>query len=155
VNRHQVQYGLMTLASPFAAIFAVVVASGMSTHAGAQLQSTNPPQQAASKTAADPSALYCNLKALSPPERGRLHELVQKLKGARIETEELPDGYAFRLQTEQVSLGELAAYVMSERKCCPFFDFEIELERDGGPLWLRLRGKDGVKAFMRHEFDIQ
>jgi hypothetical protein len=83
-----------------------------------------------------------------------LHELVQKLKNARIETEELPDGYAFRLKTEQVSLNELAEYVTSERKCCPFFDFEIELKREGGPLWLRLRGKEGVKAFMRHEFDI-
>jgi hypothetical protein len=126
----------------------------MSTHAGARLHSTNPQQQALSKTSEDRSWLYCNLKALSPAERGRLHELVQKLKNARIETEELPDGYAFRLKTEQVSLNELAEYVTSERKCCPFFDFEIELKREGGPLWLRLRGKEGVKAFMRHEFDI-
>jgi hypothetical protein len=151
---HLMQHNLITLASLFVAIFAVMVASGMSTKAGARLQSTNPQQQAASKTPEDPSGWYCNLKALSPTERARLHELVQKLKNARIETEELPDGYAFRLQAEQVSLGELAEYVTSERKCCPFFDFEIELQREGGPLWLRLRGKQGVKAFMRLEFDI-
>jgi len=26
-----------------------------------------------------------------------------------------------------------------------FFDFEVELQRDNGPLWLKLKGKDGVK----------
>lgn len=154
MKMHRVQHNLITLAMLFVAIVAVVGASRISTHAGARLQTTNPQRQAASKTSKDRSSFYCNLKALSPTERGRLHELVQKLQNARIETEELPDGYAFRLQTEQVSLGELAEYVTSERKCCPFFDFEIELKREGGPLWLRLRGIQGVKSFMRHEFDI-
>ena len=154
MRMHRVQRNLIILASMFVAIFAVLVANRISTHAGARLESRDPQQQARSKTSENRSWFYCNLKALSPTERGRLHELVQKLQNARIETEELPDGYAFRLQTEQVSLGELAEYVTSERKCCPFFDFEIELKRESGPLWLRLRGEPGVKSFMRHEFDI-
>ena len=150
---HQVQYNWLSSASLFAAIFAVVVVNGVSAHA--HRQSTAPAAKLESKASADQSGFYCNLKALSPAERERLHQLIEKLKGARIETKELTDGYAFRLQTEQVSIGEMAEYVSSERKCCPFFDFEIEVQRDGGPLWLRLRGKEGVKEFMRHEFEIQ
>jgi hypothetical protein len=153
VNMHQVQYNWFTSASLFAVILAVVVVNGISAHA--RLQSTSPSQKAESRVATDQPGFYCNLKALSPAERERLHQVIEKLKGARIETKELPDGYAFRLQTELISIGELAEYVSSERKCCPFFDFEIELQRDGGPLWLRLRGKEGVKEFMRHEFGIQ
>jgi len=153
VNAHQVQLNWLSSASLFAAIFAVVVVNGIS--ARSHLQSTAPAVKLESKATADQPGFYCNLKALTPAERERLHQLVGKLKSAGMETKELTDGYAFRLQTKQVSIGELAEYVSSERKCCPFFDFEIEVQRDGGPLWLRLRGKEGVKEFMRHEFEIQ
>jgi len=153
VNVHQEHFNWFSSASLFAAIFAVVVVNGISAHAN--LQSSAPPAKLESKASADQSGFYCNLKALSPPERERLHQLVEKLKAARMATRELTDGYAFRLQTEQISISELAEYVSSERKCCPFFDFEIEVQRDGGPLWLRLKGKEGVKEFMRHEFEIQ
>jgi len=153
VNIHQAQYNWLASASLFATILAVVVVNGLSAHA--RQQSAAPAVKLESKTPADQSGFYCNLKALNPAERERLHQLTEKIKMARTETKELPDGYAFRLQTEQVSIGELAEFVSSERKCCPFFDFEIELQRDGGPLWLKLRGKEGVKEFMRHEFGMQ
>ena len=153
MNVHQVRFNWFSSASLFASIFAVVVVNGISAHA--HRQRSAPLAKLESKASADQSGFYCNLKALSPAERERLHQLVEKLKAARMVTRELTDGYAFRLQTEQVSIGELAEYVSSERKCCPFFDFEIEVQRDGGPLWLRLKGKEGVKEFMRHEFEIQ
>ena len=153
MNIHQAQYNWLASASLFATILAVVVVNGLSAHA--RQQSAAPAVKLESKTPADQSGFYCNLKALNPAERERLHQLTEKIKTARTGTNELPDGYAFRLQTGQVSIGELAEYVSSERKCCPFFDFEIELQRDGGPLWLKLRGKEGVKEFMRHEFGMQ
>lgn len=109
---------------------------------------------AGAKSMNEPSGFYCNLKALSPEERQRHHELTMKLAEARLDTKELADGYAFRLGGEMVSVAELAEWVTAERKCCPFFDFEIEAERDGGPLWLKLRGRDGVKAFIQSEFRI-
>ena len=43
---------------------------------------------------------------------------------------------------------------MTERPCCPFFGFAMEVEPDGGPLWLRLGGPDGVKAFVREEVGL-
>ncbi len=101
------------------------------------------------------SGFYCNLNALSPTERARHRELSSELVAARIETKELPDGYAFRLQSETVSVADLAEWVSAESKCCPFFDFEIELQRDNGPLWLKLRGKDGVKQFIVSEFHLR
>jgi hypothetical protein len=138
-------------------IFAVVLAVGTFDRVSAEAQ----PKGAASaaepgvNTMTEQAGFYCNLNALSTTERERQKELTGKLREARIETKEMPDGYAFQLRSEKVSLAELAEWVGNERKCCPFFDFDIALERDGGPLWLKLRGWDGVKQFIRSEFGVQ
>jgi hypothetical protein len=153
MNIHQNQFNWLSSASFFTAILAVFAVQGIPAHA--HLQNVATPAKVDLKASTDQPAFYCNLKALGPAERGRLHQLIEKLKAARTEIRELPDGYAFRLQTDRVSIGEVAEYVASERKCCPFFDFEIEAQRDGGPLWLRWRGKEGVKEFMRRELEIR
>ncbi len=96
----------------------------------------------------------CNVNAFSPAERLRYNDLTRKLSEARIEVCELPDGYAFRLLPEKLSLADLAEFVSFESRCCPFFDFALELEHDNGPLWLKLQGNEGVKPFIRAEFGI-
>src|SRR5580700_3608699 len=106
------------------------------------------------RTMIETSGFYCNLKALSVKERVRHLQLTYEIERARAETVELANGFAFRFQDGTVSIGELAEWVSAERKCCPFLDFEIELQGNNGPLWLKLRGKDGVKTFMRSEFGI-
>ncbi len=98
------------------------------------------------------SSFYCNLKALSSKERARHMQLTYEIERAKVETVEMANGFAFRFQDGTISLAELAEWISAERKCCPFFDFEIEQQADNGPLWLKLRGKEGVKAFMRNEF---
>jgi hypothetical protein len=153
VNIHQMQNNWITGVFVFATVLTLVVVNGFSARAHAQSAPSATKLEA--KAATDQTNFYCNLKALTPQERERLHQLTEKLKAARMETKELADGYAFRLQPEEISMTDLAEYVTSERKCCPFFDFEIALQRGGGPLWLRLRGQEGVKVFMRHEFGIQ
>jgi hypothetical protein len=101
------------------------------------------------------SKFYCNLKVLTPAERARHKQLSGQLAAARIEVKELPDGFAFRLQREAVSLIDLAEWVSAETKCCPFFDFEIQVERDNGSLWLKLCGEEGVKQFIVSDFHVR
>jgi len=107
------------------------------------------------QTMIEASGFYCNLKALSVKERVRHLQLTYEIERARVETVEMANGFAFRFQDGTVSLAELAEWVSAERKCCPFFDFEIEQQADDGPLWLKLRGKEGAKEFMRTEFRIR
>ena len=107
------------------------------------------------RTVIEAPGFYCNLKALGVKERVRHLQLTYEIERARVETVELANGFAFRFQDGTVSLAELAEWVSAERKCCPFFDFEIEQQADDGPLWLKLRGKEGAKAFMRAEFRIR
>ncbi len=122
----------------------------------ARLRQTDPAAGANQKGNAmmEETGFYYNVNALTKAERERHKDLTGKLTEAKLETTELPDGFAFRLQSGKLSLPELAEWISAESKCCPFFDFEIELERNNGPLWLKLRGRDGVKVFMRSEFGI-
>ena len=98
------------------------------------------------------SKFYCNIKALTPEERARHKQLTEKLLAARKEIVETERGYEFQYSSADMSLAELAEWVAAESKCCPFFDFHIDLERGGKLVCLRLTGEEGIKAFIRAEF---
>jgi hypothetical protein len=101
------------------------------------------------------SKFYCNIKALTAEERARHKSLSEKLMAVRKEIVETEKGYEFQFSPVEVSLGELASWVAAESKCCPFFDFHIDVEREGKLLCLRLTGEEGIKAFIRTEFKME
>ena len=101
------------------------------------------------------SKFYCNIKALTAEERARHKQLSEKLMAARKEIVETEKGYEFQFSPSDVSLAELAEWVVAESKCCPFFDFHIDLENQGKLACLRLTGEEGIKAFIRAEFKIE
>ena len=97
------------------------------------------------------SAFACDMSAIPLDQRGahiatmeKLFRLVQGKRG-------LPDGYAFELPNEADVLLTAAEFISQERLCCPFFGFALEIESEGGPLWLSLTGRDGVKPFIMAE----
>lgn len=94
----------------------------------------------------------CNMNALTSGERARHQGLSRTLLSAVQEKSELRNGYAFRLPSS--TLMTAAEWVSLERKCCPFFAFEIEQQKDQGPVWLRVTGSEGVKAFIEEEFQL-
>lgn len=95
---------------------------------------------------------FCNLKALTPAQRTEHQALTVRLADVVVKTRELPDGYAFELDGNRFSTTDLATWTEFERKCCPFFDFNLEWRRENGPMTLRLTGRDGVKSFIQAEF---
>jgi len=101
------------------------------------------------------SKFYCNIKALTPEQRARHKQLSEKLMAVTKEIVETEKGYEFQYSPGDVSVAELAEWVVAESKCCPFFDFHIDLEREGKLVCLRLTGEEGIKAFIRTEFKIE
>ncbi len=101
------------------------------------------------------SPFACNVAGISAEQRPRYVALAKKLVSAKQEVRELADGYAFRFLAEASTIQDLGEFIAYERLCCPFFDLEMVVEREGGPAWLRLRGREGVKEFIRTEFGIQ
>jgi hypothetical protein len=99
------------------------------------------------------SPFACNRLALTPEQRKRhFDELGPALRSLRTGARELPDGYEFKFRSDMQTYQLLAEWTAGERLCCPFFDIDLRSEREGGPVWLRLTGRDGVKPFIAADF---
>jgi hypothetical protein len=132
---------MMLTAAMLSALLITAVA-GLSELAGAQAASpdTKRPQ----------SAFACNRFALTPEQRKRhFDELGPKLLSLKKSLRELPNGYEFEFPADPNTVQLVAEWAVGERACCPFFDIDLRLEREGGSLWLGLTGRDGVKQFMQ------
>jgi hypothetical protein len=125
-------------------LFAILVtpAIGLPEATGARGNSPN------AKTAESPFA--CNRLALTPEQRRRhFDELGPKLRSLKKGIRELPNGYEFEFPADSNTLQLVAEWAIGERACCPFFDIDMRLEREGGSLWLGLTGREGVKQFIQ------
>ena len=74
--------------------------------------------------------------------RKREATLLAQFKSALTATEELPDGYAFRIPGEKRWLALVADLIMAERECCPFLTFQLTAEPKMGALTIRMTGPD-------------
>lgn len=90
---------------------------------------------------------------LSDPEfRRREATLLARFKSAVIATEEVPDGYAFRMPGNNKWVALISELIAAERACCPFLTFELAATPNMGPLILRITGPAGTKDFLRTTF---
>src|ERR1700690_53477 len=106
-------------------------------------------------TSANPkpeTPFFCDRTALTAEQRKRQQELAKILRSSVLGIQELPDGFEFEFPPDPSNYQALAEFTPLERACCPFFDISIRLEREGGKLWGRLTGRDGVKQFIHAEF---
>ena len=97
------------------------------------------------------SPIACDMSAIEPGQRAGHIATGGRVFGRAEEVRERPDGYAFRLPQESDTLRDAAEFISLERLCCPFLGFAVEVAPEGGPVWLRLNGREGVKPFIREE----
>src|SRR5436309_1470907 len=95
------------------------------------------------------SPIACVLDRFSPAERARWQQLGKNWRASVLEIRELPDGYALRIPSDATSVLAAAEWMTLDRLCCPFLTFVLEIAGEGGPVWLRLTGRSGVKEFMK------
>jgi hypothetical protein len=98
------------------------------------------------------SPFYCDMSMLSAAERAHKDEIGGRLAAARLGVRELSNGYEFRFRGDTETLAELNDWIVTERLCCPFFEFDVRLDSESGPIALRLTGRKGTKAFIRADF---
>ena len=96
--------------------------------------------------------IYCDRTALTPEHRKRQQELGKILRSSVLGIQELPDGLEFEFPYDPANYQALTEFTPFERACCPFFDINIRLQREGGKIWWGLTGREGVKQFIRAEF---
>jgi len=98
------------------------------------------------------SPLACSLE--DPDRQRRKHEIRTRLLTAVQERRELEDGIGLRFPPESEWLTRLAEFIAIERGCCSFLRLEIVAEPERGPIWLFIRGPEGVKEFLAAELGI-
>ena len=109
-------------------------------------------QQAAEKTG---QGLTCNIDQIPVEQRGRYVELFDLLRHAIEDKRELPNGYAVRLDPAQFTTDQALEWIELERKCCPFLEMEVRWHIENGPVWLQIKGPEGVKIFILSEFGLR
>ncbi len=80
--------------------------------------------------------------------RNREATLLAEFKSALVTTEELPDGYLFRIPGDKKWMAVAAELIVAERECCPFLRFELVAEPGMGPVTVRVTGPSGTKDFL-------
>ncbi|MFQ5472480.1 MAG: hypothetical protein ACE5FA_06310, partial [Dehalococcoidia bacterium] len=61
---------------------------------------------------------------------------------------ELVDGYELTFPGTTDWARNITEFIVAERECCRFFTFETIYQPDMGGIALRIRGPEGVQAFL-------
>jgi len=80
--------------------------------------------------------------------REREATLLAQFRSAIIKTEELQEGYAFRIPGDGERIRQVAGLIVAERECCPFLVFELSALPNMGPVTVRVTGPAGAKEFL-------
>ena len=92
--------------------------------------------------------IACNLKALTPEQRKQLEQLGEHVISAITASRELDGGYAFKVDPQKASLMDVAQWLDVWRRCCPFYEFQIDFHAADGGIWLSVEGRSGVKEYI-------
>ena len=99
------------------------------------------------KELSDNTPVACSLTSVE--FRVREATLLARFKSLVQETEELKEGYAFRLPGNSESIALIAELIVAERECCPFLSFEVTAFPNMGPVVVRVRSSSGTRQFVK------
>ena len=95
-----------------------------------------------------PPPIACNLKALTSDQRKQLGRIGEHVIAAVTASRDLPDGYAFRVDSSKATIVDVAQWLDLWRRCCPFYEFQIDFHAADASLWLSVKGRKGVKEYI-------
>jgi hypothetical protein len=95
---------------------------------------------------AEDRPLACSLTA---SERAVRSSEIDNLFAGVQQVRELDDGYAFSFAGQDPWPQKVFSFIEGERSCCLFFTFELIFLPGQGPIWLQIRGPEGVKEIIR------
>ena len=96
----------------------------------------------------DNTPIACSLTTVEL--RDREATLLAEFRSAVVETEELKNGYAFRLAGDGRWIGLIAELIVAERECCPFLVFELVALPNKGPVIVRVTGPAATKGVLEN-----
>jgi hypothetical protein len=96
-------------------------------------------------------AISCKLSSAELQKRRA--DVLSVLKTKILEKKELRDGYSFRFENSDEMIDMLSSFIKSERQCCDFFNFAINVKNDG-VIWFDLTGPKDAKEIIDSELAL-
>jgi len=96
-------------------------------------------------------AICCTLNPSQLEERKKV---LQKLQPLILEKTEIEKGYLFRFDGNNETMDQIVAIIKLERQCCPFLTFDLIVEKEANPLYLKITGPEGTKDFLLLELGL-
>lgn len=91
--------------------------------------------------------LVCKLNG---PELIKRKQALQKeVFSQLLSYEELEKGFLFRFTFEENFLIKLTDYMLAEKKCCPFFQYELKIKAHTAGIELAVSGEGEAKEMIR------
>jgi hypothetical protein len=91
--------------------------------------------------------IACNLNDVAFQKRRA--EVLAEVCSEVLEVKELDRGYGYRFPSDKRWVTKLADFITFESACCPFLQFNLQVNPGEGAIWLELTGPDGTKEFLR------
>ena len=91
--------------------------------------------------------LVCKLNG--PELIERKQALQKEVFAQMISYEELEKGFLFRFDFEENFLIKLTDYMLAEKKCCPFFQYELRIKAHAEGIELAVSGEGEAKEMVR------
>jgi hypothetical protein len=98
--------------------------------------------------------IACDLTVFNANERIKHMALAKSLLGKARQITEHEDGFTFVFDQSPLLEMQIANWVRKEKRCCPFFSFELSKANTPPSLRLRIVGPDGAKEILRPAADL-
>jgi hypothetical protein len=93
-------------------------------------------------------------KLTSTELRDRKSTVIAELKNKVLQRTETENGFKYRFNGDDATIGQLITFIKTERLCCPFFIFNLTVAAEQRELWLEVTGEQNVKEFIRMEMEM-
>jgi len=98
--------------------------------------------------------IACDLTVFSNSERIKHLVLAKSLLGKARQVIEHKDGFTFGFEQSPRLEMKIADWVSNEKRCCPFFSFELSRTNTPPLLSLTISGPNGAKEILRTVVDL-
>lgn len=103
----------------------------------------------ATKSVHGDTPIACDLTVFSLSERIKHLAFAKSLLGKARQVIEHKDGFTFVFEQSPLLEMKIADWVSKEKRCCPFFSFELSRANTPPSLSLRISGPDEAKEILR------
>jgi hypothetical protein len=77
--------------------------------------------------------------------------VIAELKSLVKERKEATNRVQYKFESSDKNIDLVSSFIRTERLCCDFFEFTLQVGADREFMWLTLSGPDGVNEFIQKE----